>query len=176
MLKKHIETFAKKCAVSRRIRLRAGTIIDLLEQISIGLSSTKHQELIDFIRLKTLHPNSIPHQEQILFSLKKWSSGDLSKMVRFIGIYFHLLNQAELNEIILINESRDKISEINSPKADGIASAVKYLKENSIRAGEAKEMLKSVVFTQLSLLIQQKQKDNPLSVNRKKSFIALKKF
>ena len=144
MLKKHIETFAKKCAVSRRIRLKAGIIIDLLEQISIGLSSEKHEELIDFIRLKTLHPNSIPHQDQILFSLKKWSNGDLSKMVRFIGIYFHLLNQAELNEIILINESRDKVSEINSPKADGIASAVKYLKENSIRAGEAKEMLKSV--------------------------------
>ena len=71
-------------------------------------------------------------KEQILSSLKKWSNGDLSKMVRFIGIYFHLLNQAELNEIILINESRDKVSEINSPKADGIASAVKYLKENSI--------------------------------------------
>ena len=65
-------------------------------------------------------------------------------MVRFVGIYFHLLHQAELNEVILINENRDKVSEINSPKADGIASAVKYLKENSIRAEEAKEMLKSV--------------------------------
>ena len=144
ILKKHIETFAKKCAVSRRIRLRAGIIIDLLEQISIGLSSAKHEELIDFIKLKTLHPNSIPHQEQILSSLKKWSNGDLSKMVRFVGIYFHLLNQAELNEVILINENRDKVSEINSPKADGIASAVKYLKENSIRAEQAKEMLKSI--------------------------------
>ena len=144
ILKKHIETFAKKCAVSRRIRLKAGIIIDLLEQISIGLSSAKHEELIDFIRLKTLHPNSIPHQEQILSSLKKWSNGDLSKMGRFVGIYFHLLNQAELNEVILINENRDKVSEINSPKADGIASAVKYLKENYIRAEEAKEMLKSV--------------------------------
>ena len=144
ILKKHIETFAKKCAVPKRIRLKAGIIIDLLEQISIGLSSAKHEELIDFIRLKTLHPNSITHQEQILSSLKKWSNGDLSKMVRFVGIYFHLLNQAELNEVILINENRDKVSEINSPKADGIASAVKYLKENSIRAGEAKEMLKSV--------------------------------
>ena len=109
MLKKHIETFAKKSAVSRRIRLRAGIIIDLLEQISIGLSSAKHQELIDFIRLKTLHPNSIPHQEQILSSLKKWSNSDLSKMVRFIGIYFHLLNQAELNEIILIQYSLMKL-------------------------------------------------------------------
>ena len=144
ILKKHIETFAKKCAVSRRIRLKAGIIIDLLEQISIGLSSAKHEELIDFIRLKTLHPNSITHQEQILSSLKKWSNGDLSKMVRFVGIYFHLLNQAELNEVILINENRDKVSEINSPKADSIASAVKYLKENSIHAEEAKEMLKSV--------------------------------
>ena len=43
-------------------------------------------------------------------------------MVRFIEIAFHLLNQAELNEVILINENRDKVSEINSPKADGIAS------------------------------------------------------
>ena len=102
MLKKHIEIFAKKCAVSRRIRLKAGIIIDLLEQISIGLSSAKHEELINFIRLKTLYPDSIPHQEQISSSLKKWSNGDLTKMVRFIGIYFHLLNQAESNEVVLI--------------------------------------------------------------------------
>ena len=124
MLKEHIEKFAKKCAVSERIRLKAGIIIDLLEQISIGISPTKHEQLIEFIRLKTLHPNSISHQEQILSSLEKWSIDDLSKMVRFIGIYFHLLNQAELNEVILINKNRDKVSEINSPKSDGIASAV----------------------------------------------------
>ena len=144
MLKEHIEKFAKKCAVSKRIRLKAGIIIDLLEQISIGISPTKHEQLIEFIRLKTLHPNSISHQEQILSSLKKWSIDDLSKMVRFIGIYFHLLNQAELNEVILINKNRDKVSEINSPKADGIASAVKYLKENSISPERAEEILKSV--------------------------------
>jgi len=144
MLKEHIEKFAKKCAVSKRIRLKAGIIIDLLEQISIGISPTKHEQLIEFIRLKTLHPNSISHQEQILSSLKKWSIDDLSKMVRFIGIYFHLLNQAELNEVILINKNRDKVSEINSPKADGIAWAVKYLKENSISPERAEEILKSV--------------------------------
>ena len=144
MLKEHIETFAKNCSVSKRIRLKAGIIIDLLEKISIGLSPTKHEQLIDFIRLKTLHPNSTSHQAQIISCLKKWSNDDLSKMVRFIGIYFHLLNQAELNEVILINENRDKVSEINSPKADGIASAVKYLKESSVSAEKAKEMLKSV--------------------------------
>ena len=31
-------------------------------------------------------------------------------MIKFIGTYFHLVNQAELDEIIFINSERDKIS------------------------------------------------------------------
>ena len=144
MLKDHIEKFAKKCGVSDKIRLKAGIIIDLLEQISSGLSSKKHKQLLDFIRIKTLSPNSISSQENIVSSLKKWSNTDIMKMVKFIGTYFHLLNQAELNEVIIINEERDKISDVDNPKVDGIASAIKYLKENAISFEIAEQILQSV--------------------------------
>ena len=35
--------------------------------------------------------------------MKKWTNDELSKMIKFIGTYFHFMNQAELDEIIFIN-------------------------------------------------------------------------
>ena len=45
-------------------------------------------------------------------------------MIKFIGTYFHLVNQAELDEIIFINGERDKISNYRNPKIDSIACKI----------------------------------------------------
>jgi len=52
--------------------------------------------------------------------------------MKYIGTYFHLLNQAELNEIIYINEKRDILSDKDNPKVDSIPSAVKFMRNNSV--------------------------------------------
>ena len=55
-----------------------------------------------------------------LLALRKWTDDDISKMTNFIGTYFHLLNQAEIDEIISINSERDRISSYERPKVDSM--------------------------------------------------------
>ena len=84
------------------------------------------------MRLKICNPNNLKVQKNITYNITKWTNDDLSKMIKFLGTYFHLVNQAELDEIIFINAERDKISNHLNPKIDSIAYGVKYLHENSI--------------------------------------------
>ena len=54
------------------------------------------------------------------------------------------MNQAELEEIIHINKVRDRESNYQNPKVDGIQSAVKHLKEKSFKFKDAYQILRSI--------------------------------
>ena len=79
-------------------------IINLLEDTSSGLSMEKHNQLINFMsamissgeKIKIMRP-------EIVEKFKSWSVDELGRGMKFIGTYFHLLNQAELNEIISVS-------------------------------------------------------------------------
>ena len=81
---------------------------------------------------------------QVIETFKDWSVEELSRSMKYIGTYFHLLNQAELNEIIHINEKRDILSNKDNPKVDSIPSAVKFMKNNSISFNKAKEIISNI--------------------------------
>ena len=144
MLKKIIQKHAVNCGLSKRLQRKTSIIIEILEECSSGLSSAKHSQLIEVMKLKIRCPNDLKVQEDIINKIKKWTNDDLSKMVKFIGTYFHLINQAELDEIIFINSERDKISNSKNPRVDSIAYGVKYLHENSIDFVKAFSIIKSI--------------------------------
>ena len=98
---------------------RSSYIIKLLETVSSGLPKKKHNELTTYmcdILSSPIKNSSL--SEQIIETFNDWSVEELSRSMKYIGTYFHLLNQAELNEIIYINEKRDIKSDIENPKAD----------------------------------------------------------
>ena len=144
MLKEEMQKYAVNCGLSKRLQNKTSIIIEILEECSSGLSSAKHSQLIEIMKLKICNPNDLKVQKNIINDIKKWANDDLSKMVKFIGTYFHLINQAELDEIIFINSERDKISNHKNPKVDSIAYSVKYLHENSIDFDKAFSILKSI--------------------------------
>ncbi len=76
--------------------------------------------------------------------LETWSNGDLYQVLKFIGTYFHLLNQAELNEITSINRNRSNTATFNIPKADSIFSGIKNLKQKNIDFDTAKSILNGI--------------------------------
>ena len=86
---------------------------------------------------KINRPDDIETHNRLSSSLKQWNNHEISVMIKFIGTFFHLLNQAELEEIIHINKIRDRESNYQNPKVDGIQSAVKYLKEKSFKFKDA---------------------------------------
>ena len=94
------------------------------------------------MKLKTCNPDDLKVQKIVTNDIKKWTNADLSKMIKF-STYFHLVNQAELDEIIFINGERDKISNYRNPKIDSIAYGVKYLHKNSIGFDKAYTIFKS---------------------------------
>ena len=144
MLKKVIQKHAVNCGLSKRLQNKTSIIIEIIEECSSGLSSAKHSQLIEIMKLKIRKPNDLKIQENIINNIKKWTNDDLSKMVKFIGTYFHLINQAELDEIIFINSERDKIANQKNPKVDSIAYGVKYLHSNSIDFDKALSIFKSI--------------------------------
>ena len=144
MLKEVMQKHAVNCGLSKRLQNKTAIIIELLEECSSGLNFSKHIQLIDIMNLKIWNPNDLKIQKNIIKEIKKWKNDDLSKLVKFIGTYFHLANQAELDEIIFINSERDKISTNKNPKIDSIAYGVKYLSENSIDFDKAFSIFKSI--------------------------------
>ncbi len=144
MLKEAIQKHAFNCGLSNRLQKKYSIIIEILEECSSGLSAAKHSQLIDIMKLKICNPDNLEVQKNITNNIVKWSNDDLSKMIKFIGTYFHLVNQAELDEIIFINSERDKISNHLNPKIDSIAYGVKYLHDNSINFDNAISIFKSI--------------------------------
>ena len=117
MLEKQILKFASNCALSDGMKARSSYIIKLLEAVSSGLPKKKHHQLTTFmIDIMSETSDREALKEQIGDTLKGWSLDYINKSMKFIGTYFHLLNQAELNEIIVINKERDKISDKDNPK------------------------------------------------------------
>ena len=144
MLKEVMQKHAVNCGLSKKMQDKTSIIIELLEKCSSGLSAVKHSQLIDIMKLKICNPNNLKVQENITYNLTKWTNDDLSKMIKFLRYLFHLVNLAELDEIIFINAERDKISNHLNPKIDSIAYGVKYLHENSINFDDALLIFKSI--------------------------------
>ena len=145
MLEAVLRKFAEECNISENMIARSSYIVKLLETVSSGLPKEKHDKLTTYMSdILSNSTKNNPLRNQIIKTFKDWSIDDISRSMKYIGTYFHLLNQAELNEIIDINEKRDIKSDMENPKADSIPSAVKFMKKNSISFNEAKEIIKSI--------------------------------
>ena len=145
MLNNQIKNFASACHLSKSMIDKSTYIITLLEDASSGLSKEKHNQLIECMSTMISAGKKIKiTRYEIVEKFKSWSVDELGRGMKFIGTYFHLLNQAELNEIISINNDRDKVSNKNNPKIDSIPASIKYLKENSVDFKEAMDIVRSV--------------------------------
>ena len=145
MIEAEIKKFAGSCGLSNNMIARSSYIIKLLETVSSGLPEKKHNKLTTYMcKIVSKLNNNEPFRDQIIETFKNWPVEDLNRSMKYIGTYFHLLNQAELNEIIHINEKRDINSDKDNPKVDSITSAVKFMKDSSISFSKAKEIISSV--------------------------------
>ena len=79
-----------------------------------------------------------------MLTLNDWSNHDLYQVLKFMGTYFHLLNQAELSEIIFINKNRSNNSTFNIPKTDSIFAGINHLKQKNIDFDNAKSVISSI--------------------------------
>ena len=103
MVEAKIKKFAEVCDLSNNMIARSSYIIKLLETVSSGLPEKKHNKLTTYMcKIVSKLNNSEPFGDQIIETFEGWPVEDISRSMKYIGTYFHLLNQAELNEIIYI--------------------------------------------------------------------------
>ena len=144
MVKDKLHTFAKQCAISAQMQSRSVLIFELLETVFSGLDNSKELQFKNILYSLLSSGNQNSNNSSIMSKLETWSNGDLYQVLKFIGTYFHLLNQAELNEITSINRNRSNTATFNIPKADSIFSGIKNLKQKNIDFDTAKSILKGI--------------------------------
>ena len=94
MIESKIRKFAKDCNLSTNMIARSSYIIKLLETVSSGLPKEKHEKLTQY--MCGMISNSIKNSSvtnQVIETFKNWSVEELSRSMKYIGTYFHLLNQ-----------------------------------------------------------------------------------
>ena len=144
MLKNKLITFAKQCDISDQMQSRSVLIFELLETVFPKLEDSKTAQFKAILDSLLSSGSNSSRNSNILPTLETWSNGDLYQILKFIGTYFHLLNQAELSEIISINRDRSNNATFNIPKADSIFSGIKDLKTKNIDFHEAIAIFKSI--------------------------------
>jgi phosphoenolpyruvate carboxylase len=73
--------------------------------------------------------------------LSKLSTVQLEWLVRSFTTFFHLINKAEQEEIIRINRDREMLANIDHPRSESIAQAVKALKDKGLSFDQAVQVI-----------------------------------
>ena len=120
MIKDHLNTFAKQSGLSGQMQSRSVFIFELLETVFSSLDQDKELHFKSYLSSLISSDNNSSINSSIISELETWSNKDLYQILKFIGTYFHLLNQAELSEIISINRRRSNNATFNNPKKDSI--------------------------------------------------------
>ena len=144
LVKDKLFTFAQQCGISDQMQSRSVLIFELLETVFNGLDNSKELEFKTILDSLLSIGDHTSLNNSILSTLETWSSRDLYQVLKFMGTYFHLLNQAELSEIISINRNRSNNATFDIPKADSIFASIKMLKQKNINFDEAISILKSI--------------------------------
>ena len=144
MLKNKIYQFAEHCEISSQMKLKSTFIIQLLDEIPIDLDKNKDKEFKNYIYNALSKAPNERGEIYITSSFETWSISDLEKALKYIGTYFHLLNQAEISEIISINKKRDNKATLDFPKVDSIFSAIKSMIDLSINFDDAKKIFNNI--------------------------------
>ena len=144
MVKDKLNTFAKRSGISAQMQSRSVLVFELLEKVFSNLENSKDIQFKNFLHSILSSENHISLNSSILSRLETWSNSDLYQVLKFIGTYFHLLNQAELSEIISINRNRSNNATFNIPKADSIYAGIKAIKKKNIDFDSAKTILKRI--------------------------------
>jgi len=97
--------------------------------------------LFSLLKKQTVE-NFISDEIKILF--KSWSIEQIDFSLKFFSTFFHLLNQAELQEINSINKNRSNNSSKDNPLADSIQESLKLFKELNLPLKEILDYIKKI--------------------------------
>tara|TARA_S200000501_G_scaffold236164_1_gene221446 strand:+ start:1886 stop:4651 length:2766 start_codon:yes stop_codon:yes gene_type:complete len=136
-----IHDFTKKCDLTDSIIKSTNCIAQLLDEVLINTKDFDYKTFINILsQLIKANPESYDYKN-IIKDINNYNLSNINISLKFITIFFHLLNQIELMEISRINSKRgNKATKLN-PRPDSIFDAIKKISESGYTYEEALEYI-----------------------------------
>lgn len=147
--KEIIEYYAKKENISAPLTENLITLTSFLEDY---LSRRDEKELLERVSLlpslsaKAFTENGGENNHTLRERISKMSLAEMVQLLRLTTIFFHLVNSLEQHEIIRINRDRARQTDLENPRPESIAHALKLFKKRGFSYEDSLRL-----FTQLDI-------------------------
>jgi phosphoenolpyruvate carboxylase len=147
-LEQETETCGITIPLSRQINLLARLLGETIVQHSSDAMLTLVEQLRQQCKLaEQTQDRTI--LTQLAKQLENLSEDKMQWLLRVYTLFFHLVNQAEIQEMIRINHERELEEEPDAPRKESIAAAIYQLKQQGLTLDEVLALINSqdIVFT-----------------------------
>ena len=129
---KNLIKFSAEQLLTKSLTKRVIYIATILDEIYSENNIKEYQILRNSLFNVIIKSNFKYNYNKIQTLFKKWSIVQIDFSLKFFSTFFHLLNQAELQEINSINKKRSDNSNVKKPLSDSIQESIKLYKESNI--------------------------------------------
>lgn len=141
---KLINQFATETEISNHLANQVESLTRFLEKTVLEKEDQKLMKML--VNLPELAAGAFDKEDEEAFEeledlIDTLSTEQIMKMLRYYTVFFHLMNSLEQREITRINRERAINTTPESPRAESIAEAVFFLKEQGYKANEAAEVI-----------------------------------
>ena len=134
-MKKNLKNLVKLSAeklLTKSLTKRVLYICSILDEIYTENNIKEYEKLRSTLFDIIIKSNFKYNYNDIQTLFKKWSINQIDFSLKFFSTFFHLLNQAELQEINSINKKRSDNANESKPLSDSIQESIKLYKESNI--------------------------------------------
>ncbi|MBN2089535.1 phosphoenolpyruvate carboxylase [candidate division KSB1 bacterium] len=135
---------AEGTGVSKPLSYQVNLLGSLLGQVIREQAGAKLIDLVEELRQKCKQANSTGTTaiyREVQSRIQDLNLTEIAGIIRAFTIFFHLVNEAERQEIIRINHEREKEATETNPRTESIQEAIFHLKQQALSLSQIKEML-----------------------------------
>ncbi|HLR31964.1 MAG TPA: phosphoenolpyruvate carboxylase, partial [Fodinibius sp.] len=135
-----VDQFATESEINPDLARQIESLTQFLEQVIARQEEEGVlQRLAEFPELaaRAFDEGDVQAQEKVQQKISELSTDEISRLLRYYTVFFHLMNSQEQREISRINRKRAIEMDPDSPRDESIAEAVHFLKEEGYSAEEA---------------------------------------
>ncbi|MCC5906058.1 MAG: phosphoenolpyruvate carboxylase [Balneolaceae bacterium] len=147
--KETIQHYAESANISEPLTKNLISLTSLLENYLVQSENISLQKLSAELPQKaaeTFNESGGEANEQLRKRIEQMNVNEIRDLLRLTTIFFHLVNSLEQHEIIRINRERARKIDINNPRPESIADALKFFKSKKFSYDDALD-----IFTKLDI-------------------------
>ncbi|WP_069130873.1 phosphoenolpyruvate carboxylase [Rhodohalobacter halophilus] len=145
--KETIKKYAERSNISESLTKKLTSLTALLEDYLEHTDKKSLSELSAELPQKaasSFESNGTKANRELSEKIGQLTNDEIRSLLRLTTIFFHLVNSLEQHEIIRINRERSKTIDVNNPRPESIADALKYFKQKGMSFEDALDLFKKL--------------------------------